>query len=172
MVGAVAEEARKGEKRKETFLAEIKVVRVAEHPAQFGPLVSTPEAAVQAYKTLVQASEWFDPEKESFVVFILDRKNRLKGFNLVSLGTATSSLVHPREVFRPAIALSGAAILALHNHPSGDPAPSSADIQVTRQLRQAGTVLEIDLLDHVIVGNPACDPTGRGFYSSREAGLI
>ena len=87
-------------------------------------------------------------------------------------GTATSSLVHPREVFREAIRLSATAVIVAHNHPSGDPAPSPADIQVTRQLREAAQTVKIDLLDHVILGRQSTDPLGLGFYSFSDAGLL
>jgi DNA repair protein RadC len=63
-------------------------------------------------------------------------------------------------------------VLCVHNHPSGDPAPSAADVQVTRQLREAAKAVDIELLDHVIVGRPASDPAGRGYYSFRESGVI
>ena len=109
---------------------------------------------------------------EKFWVLCLDRKNRLiKDFEVTS-GTATSSLVHPREVFREAIRINATAILAVHNHPSGDPAPSRADIQVTRQLREAAKVIQIDLLDHIILGRRQHDPQGLGYYSFNDAGLL
>jgi DNA repair protein RadC len=113
-----------------------------------------------------------NPTQEAFWVIMLDRKNRAIGRVMISLGTLTSSLVHPREVFRPAILASAAAIIAAHNHPSGDPAPSNADIQVTRRLREAAQVIDIELLDHVIVGDPESDPASKGWYSFREAGLL
>jgi DNA repair protein RadC len=81
-------------------------------------------------------------------------------------------LVHPREAFRVAIQHGATAIVCAHNHPSGDPAPSSADIQVTRQLREAARAIDIELIDHVVVGDKAADPTGQGYYSFRQAGLI
>ncbi|MBI2516008.1 MAG: hypothetical protein HYV95_03755 [Opitutae bacterium] len=112
------------------------------------------------------------PTQESFWVILLDRRNHPIGRTMVSLGTLTSSLVHPREVLRAAILGSAAAIIVGHNHPSGDPTPSQADIQVTRQLREACRAVDIDLLDHVIVGEVEADPTGRGYYSFREAGLV
>lgn len=112
------------------------------------------------------------PTQESFWVILLDRKNRPIGRVMISLGTLTSTLVHPREVLRAAILGSAAAIIVAHNHPSGDPAPSAADVQATRQLREACRAVDIDLLDHVVVGYPEADPRGRGFYSFREAGVL
>lgn len=109
---------------------------------------------------------------EKFWVLCLNRKNRLLRQVEVTSGTATSSLAHPREVFRAAIRHGATAVVCVHNHPSGDPAPSAADVQVTRQLRDAAKAVDIDLLDHVIVGRAAADPLGRGFYSFREAGVL
>jgi len=113
-----------------------------------------------------------DPTVEWFFVILLDRKNHPIGRVMVTKGTASASLFHPREVFKPAIVAGASAIIAVHNHPSGDPAPSRADIQVTRQLREASKVLGIDLLDHVIVGDKIADLTGFGYYSFNEAGLV
>ena len=111
-------------------------------------------------------------EIERFWVLCLDRKNRLIKREEVTKGTATNCLAHPREVFKEAIKQSASAIIAVHNPPSGDPAPSRADIQVTRQLRESAKVIGIDLHDHVIVGHKAHDPQGLGYYSFNEAGLI
>jgi len=112
------------------------------------------------------------PEQESFWVICLNRKNRARARHLVTLGTQTNSLVHPREVFRPAIMSNACAIICVHNHPSGDPSPSAADIQVTRQLREASKHVGIDLVDHVILGDKDEDPQGLGYYSFRAAGII
>lgn len=111
-------------------------------------------------------------EVEKFWVLCLNRKNRLLRRVEVTSGTATAALAHPREVFREAIREAATAVVCAHNHPSGDPAPSAADLQITRQLREAAKAVDIDLLDHVILGRPTADPTGRGYYSFREAGLI
>jgi DNA repair protein RadC len=109
---------------------------------------------------------------EKFWVLSLNRKNRLIKCREVTSGTATSALAHPREVFRNAIRDGAAAVIYAHNHPSGDPAPSAADVQVTRQLREASRTLDILLLDHVVVGRQAADPLQHGYYSFRDAGLI
>jgi DNA repair protein RadC len=113
-----------------------------------------------------------NPLQESFYVIFLNRKNVPISRLLVSLGTATSALAAPREVFRGAILAGATAILVSHNHPSGDPAPSAADIQVTRQLREASKIIDIELLDHVIAGHPESDPLSKGYYSFREAGIV
>ena len=89
---------------------------------------------------------------EVFVTLLLNGKHRVAGFAETSRGTLTSSLVHPREVFGPAVRMGAAAVIVAHNHPSGDPAPSTEDIEVSRRLKEAGALLGIPLLDHVILG--------------------
>lgn len=130
--------------------------------------LNTPEK-IAAYMEGCDAGR---PDQESFWVLSLDRKNNLKNRRLVTLGTLTSSLVHPRETFRGAINDAAECIVCVHNHPSGSCDPSSADLQVTRQLKEAGRTVGIDLLDHVIIGRKDRDPQGRGFYSFSEAGLV
>lgn len=111
-------------------------------------------------------------EVEKFWVLCLNRKNRLLKRIEISSGTATAALAHPREVFRAAVRESAAGIVCAHNHPSGDPAPSAADLQVTRLLREAARAVDIPLVDHVILGRTNADPTGRGYFSFREAGML
>ena len=91
--------------------------------------------------------------KEQFVVILLNNKNKVIGTEVVSEGSLSSSIVHPREVFAPAILHHAAAIMVAHNHPSGDPKPSIEDEEVTRQLLRSGKVLGIPLIDHVIIGD-------------------
>ena len=93
-----------------------------------------------------------DEPVEVFVSLLLNGKHRVVAFAEVSRGTLTTSLVHPREVFGPALRLAAAAIVVAHNHPSGDPEPSVEDLAVTRRLRDAGKLLGVPLLDHVILG--------------------
>jgi DNA repair protein RadC len=110
-------------------------------------------------------SELRHETREHFKVLLLDTRNQVTRVNTVSVGTLTESIVHPREVFREAIRHSAAALIAVHNHPSGDPTPSPEDIQVTKRLDEAGRLVGIDLLDHVIVGD------GR-YISLKEKGLF
>lgn len=122
-------------------------------------------------------AEYLEPfacglEVEKFWVLCLNRKNRLIKRVEITSGTATAALAHPREVYRAAIRESAAAVICAHNHPSGDPTPSGPDTQVTRQLREAARAVDIQLLDHVIVGRPTADPRQRGFFSFREAGML
>jgi DNA repair protein RadC len=113
-----------------------------------------------------------NPLQEAFYCVYLDRKNHPIGRHLITLGTATSTLVSPKEVFRGAILSGSTAMVVAHNHPSGDPAPSQADVMMTRTLRESAKILEIDLLDHVIVGEAKADAQARGYFSFRESGLL
>ena len=101
--------------------------------------------------------------QEVFVVVSMNTKNRVIQRHLVSIGTVNSALVHPREVFRPAILDGAVAVIVAHNHPSGDPSPSAEDIKITRQLINAGQHIGIRVSDHLIVGDRS--------LSLREAGL-
>lgn len=91
--------------------------------------------------------------EEKFIIALLDAKSKMTGYEIISKGSLTSSIVHPREVFKAAIQKSAYSIIAVHNHPSGDPSPSKEDIQITSRLKQAGEVVGIPLLDHIIIGD-------------------
>jgi len=106
-----------------------------------------------------------DLKKENFWILLLDSKNRMIREERVSEGSLTAAIVHPREVFRSAIAESARAILAVHNHPSGDPTPSREDFEITLRLKQVGELVGIELLDHVILGDGE-------FLSLREHKLV
>ncbi len=108
-------------------------------------------------------------EVETFQTLLLNVRHRLIRVERVSQGTLDTLLVHPREVFRAAIAANAAAVVLVHNHPSGDPAPSEADIKVTRDLIRAGQLLKIEVLDHVILGRRTPD-RARDYVSLRELG--
>ena len=106
-----------------------------------------------------------DAAQERFAIVLLDGRHRVLREEVISLGTLTASLVHPREVFRPALRASAAGLILVHNHPSGDPTPSNEDRQVTERLAAAGELLGVRVLDHVIVAE-------RGYCSLREEGLL
>ncbi|MDN5371880.1 MAG: repair protein RadC [Carnobacterium sp.] len=93
-----------------------------------------------------------DVDREHFIVMCLDTKNQPTSLNICHIGSLNSSLVHPREVFKPAILSNAASIMVGHNHPSGNPEPSEADIMMTRRLEEAGDLMGIRLLDHLIIG--------------------
>lgn len=106
-----------------------------------------------------------DARHERFLLVLLDGRHRMLREVVVSQGTLTASLVHPREVFRPALREAAAAVVLVHNHPSGDPTPSREDREITRRLAEAGDLLGIPVLDHVVVAE-------RGYASLREAGVL
>ena len=108
---------------------------------------------------------------ENFQVVLLNTRRRLIRVETISQGTLDTILVHPREVFKTAIAANAAAIVLAHNHPSGDPTPSEADIKVTRDLARAGQLLKIEVLDHIIIGK-ATRERPRDYLSLRELGYL
>ena len=124
-----------------------------------GICLRTPEAVYEHLRSMSRL------RKEAFRGLYLDVKGRLIHDEIVSLGTLTMNLVHPREVFRPALERSAANVILAHNHPSGDPTPSAEDLSVTRQLVEVGRLVDIQVLDHVIIG-------GRNFVSLRRKGLL
>ena len=110
------------------------------------------EDVVDIFKSILQSESEVDQDKEHFWVIGLNTKNTIKFIELVSLGSLSSSLVHPRETYRLACIKAVASIVAVHNHPSGDPAPSQDDREITQRLKQAGDILGIRFLDHIIIG--------------------
>ena len=103
--------------------------------------------------------------QECFIVLLLDGRQRVLGKQVISRGTLTASLVHPREVFRPALAACAASLVLVHNHPSGDPTPSAEDRAVTQRLVEAGELLGVRVVDHIVVAE-------GGFVSLRDEGLL
>jgi len=94
-----------------------------------------------------------DLKQEHFIVLLMNTKNHIIGEETISKGTVDSSIIHPREVFKPAIKNSASRIILVHNHPSGDPKPSEEDLRITNNLERSGGVIGISIIDHVIVGN-------------------
>jgi len=121
--------------------------------------LSSPQSVFRYVEPMVRL------KKEHLKGLYLDTKNRLVREEVISIGTLNSSPAHPREVFLPAVESSCAAVILVHNHPSGDPSPSDLDIELTRRLVEAGRILEIPLLDHVVVAR-------KGFVSLKEMGVI
>jgi DNA repair protein RadC len=104
-------------------------------------------------------------DREHFWTLCLDSKNRIAGVNLVSIGTLSSAMIHPREVFKPAVLMNSASVIFVHNHPSGDITPSKEDIEITQRFKAVGEMLGIKVLDHVIIG--------EGSYASfADKGLL
>jgi DNA repair protein RadC len=142
-----------------TLLAAFELARrLAATPLQRGERIGSPEDVHRHFHARLR-----DAATEQFHIVLLDARHRVLRSVLTSQGTLTASLVHPREVFRPALREAAAALVLVHNHPSGDPSPSAEDREITRRLARAGALLGIPVLDHVIVAD-------RGYASLREQG--
>jgi len=122
--------------------------RFASAPLQPGARFSSSAEVFHHYHEIVR-----EARQESFYTLLLDSKNRVIREVHISQGSLNASIVHPREVFAPAVRESAAAILLVHNHPSGDPTPSREDIEITTRLRQAGELMGVRVLDHIIIGS-------------------
>jgi DNA repair protein RadC len=129
-------------------------------------LADTPGGIWQYFKASIETADYWDPMKEHFVVVFLNTRRRVTGHSLVSIGQLDQCLASPREVFRPAIVAAAQAIVLVHNHPSGDPTPSEADIRITRDLIRAGQLLKIEIIDHVIAGETYKSLRELGFFYS------
>ena len=141
--------------------------RLARESVGESPIVITPKQAAAVLRERARTLQ-----TEVFWALMLDSKNRLMGEpQKISEGTLNSSLVHPRELFAKAVECRCAAIILVHNHPSGDPTPSSEDIKITKQLVGAGEVMGIRIFDHIIIGRRKHN-TATDFLSLRETGLI
>lgn len=119
---------------------------------------TSPEQVFRAFSFLMQET------KEYFLTLHLDGKNRILCVDIVSIGSLNQSIVHPREVFKTALMSSAAALILIHQHPTGDPKPSSEDIAITRRLKESGELLGIKVLDHIIIGTD--------YLSMMEEGLL
>lgn len=127
-------------------------------------VVKSPADVGKHLKKLLAREDPVSRDREHFWVIVLNTRNRIKLVELVSLGTLNASLVHPREVYRRAIKSGASALIIGHNHPSGDCEPSEDDIGLTKRLVEAGQLVGIEILDHVIIGNAT--------LSFKEKGLI
>ena len=157
-----AEGASSSARRYRLKLATWTVIR---EPGQPSPrLLDHPEKVAALAADLVRAA---DDDKEHFWAIFLNAQDQYRMHTEVSVGTQSSSLVHPREVLGPALREGAVSLILLHNHPSGDPTPSKEDIRLTRQLVEAGTLLDIRVHDHIVIGN------GTGAWVSlAQKGLI
>jgi DNA repair protein RadC len=142
---------------------EVRVQRLHESPGSLK--LDTPSAAVAYWGEKVTTAPWHDPEKEMLVAVMLNTRFAALGHAMVSIGTMNECTAHPREIFRPAVAIGAYGILLMHNHPSGDPSPSEADLRLTKRLADVAGILQVSLVDHVIVGAP-------GRFSFKETGFL
>jgi len=118
-----------------------------------------------AYKAITTITNVEEEAQEVFGILILNTKSKIVAMHEISRGSLNASIIHPREVFKPAILHNAASIICFHNHPSGDPKPSNEDIEVTYRLIEAGEIIGIKILDHIIVGD-------EEYVSLKEMGVI
>ena len=141
--------------------AAFKLGEKAEHqPKKYGEKIESPEVVFNILR-----NEIGNKKKESFYILSLTTRNNLISVDKVSTGTLSASLAHPRGVFLPAIKNSASTVIIVHNHPSGDPQPSEDDLKITKRLTEAGKILGIDMVDHIII-------TKDSFYSFKDSNLF
>ncbi len=138
-----------GQARAAQLLAAAELGRRLWPDGDAAPLVRGPETVFDLTRDIRAAN------REHFVGFYLNSRNQVLRREIISIGSLNASIVHPREVYQPAIAISAASLILAHNHPSGDPTPSEEDLAITRRLVEAGRILGIDILDHVVVTRDA-----------------
>lgn len=138
----------------------VELVRESSLSLETYPRFSNSRSAFEIFR-----SEFASLDREEFHVVTLDGKNRMIGLHHISTGSLSSSIVHPRKCLKPGILDSAAALILLHNHPSGDPAPSREDRECTERLVRAGSILGIRVLDHIVFGD-------SDYFSFADAGLI
>jgi DNA repair protein RadC len=142
------------------LVASAELARRSDHRVDGGgPVLSSMNDVV------AQAIDIRDKKKEYLVAFFLNARQQLIAKEIISIGTLTASLAHPREIYTPAIGKAAAGVILVHNHPSGDPSPSEEDTRLTKRISQAGHIMGIDLLDHLIVASQGC-------YSFKQAGAL
>lgn len=129
-------------------------------------MADIPTKAIKSPTDAEYLIRWFleDLDREHFIIILLDTKHQISAIHTVGIGSLNSCIVHPREVFKPAILANAHSIILSHNHPSGVAQPSNEDIKITKRLIEAGEVLGIEVLDHIILGDNIC--------SMKEIGLI
>lgn len=140
----------------------LRTFTVRENYLALGPKANGSDDAAKIGRAIYDT---LDADKEHFVILAFNQKHRLIGYKNISTGTLTSSLVHPREVFSAALELRAAALIFLHNHPSGEPMPSAEDVEITRRLKEGGEILGFRILDHIILGHDR-------IYSFRDRGVL
>ena len=139
-----------------------KIKMVKEDTVEYSNTIKSPcDVAALARDVL----EMHEMAEENFIILCLNTKNKIAGVHTVSIGSLNASIVHPREVFKAALLNNANGIICLHNHPSGDPEPSREDIEITHRLDNAGNILGVKVLDHVIIGDDR-------YVSLKEQGMM
>lgn len=158
-------------KRSGRYLASVRIVSLREEPPPTMTL-DTVDAAFGYWRDHIATAPDYRPEQEQFVVVMVNARRKILGHQVVCIGIVDQVHIHARETFRAAIIQNAHAIIVMHNHPSGDPLPSESDIRGTRDLVRAGTMLKIDVLDHLIIGNLDAAEVHHKRVSLRELGYF
>ena len=156
---------RKKRRAKPKGAQEWKIVSVRETASDELPCCVKPDDAVQYWRKHIATAPHFNPDCECFAALMLTVKQRIRGHHLVSIGSLNETMAHPREVFRAAVIGAAHSIVLMHNHPSGDPSPSDADLRMTKRLVESGRILCIEVADHIVVSS-------NRHLSLREAGIL
>ncbi len=152
------------------YKVRVEVLRECGWPAEL-TICDNPKPAAEYWRRHISTHPYFDPERECLVVLLLDARNRIKGHQLVCIGTKDMLPVSTGEVFRGAIAISASSIVVMHNHPSGDCAPSETDLGITRALERAGECLRIWVHDYIIMGT-GLKSSSKDYVSLRTLGHV
>jgi DNA repair protein RadC len=139
-----------------------KIRMVKEDTVEYSNTIKSPADVARLARDVLEMHEMAE---ENFIILCLNTKNKIAGVHTVSKGSLNASIVHPREVFKAAMLNNASGIICLHNHPSGDPEPSREDIEITHRLDNAGNILGVKVLDHVIIGD-------NRYVSLKERGLM
>lgn len=152
--------------------SEFRIMRMQDCPTPYAAqTLDTPQRVNDYLRLMLSSSLAYRPDVENFGVVFLSTRCKTIGCEIISNGTLDTVLVHAREVFKPAIIVNASSIVLFHNHPSGDPTPSEADIRFTRELISAGKILRIEVRDHIILGQPSPERS-RDYVSLRELGYF
>lgn len=149
-----------GPRRAKQIISALKLANMLNVPSSEGQVIRSPEDAA---KLVMPELRYL--KREYFQSLFLDTKNKVIRKETISIGSLNASIVHPRELFRQAIKYASASVIAAHNHPSGDPGPSPEDVQISKRLKEAGEIIGIEFLDHIIIG-------GNSYVSLKEQGLL
>lgn len=149
---------------------EFKVMRLNDAGSSRGAL-DNPATTIAYLLPKIAESIIYRPDTENMIVINLNARKVPIGFEIISNGTLDTLLVHPRQIFRSAILMNAASIILAHNHPSGDPTPSEADIKVTRDLIRGGQLMKIEIIDHIVIGTTTPERS-KGYSSLRELGYF
>lgn len=155
------------------YIPRIVIRRVGEPSPSYHSQLSkadSPDKVVTFWREIIAAQADHEPDKEHLVALLANTRYRVTGYHIVAIGTLNECTAHPREILRAAVVAGAYAIVLVHNHPSGDPSPSEADRRLTRRVADSADLLQIRLIDHVVVGDPA--DISQGYYSFKEHGLL